>query len=81
MDREDIMDALRIVIKEYLGEHKTPRTVLVTRAQAAERLGVDLSTLYRWEKDGYLPAVRIGRKVFYEEDLIRAMEEGKYLQY
>lgn len=32
---------------------------------AAEMLGVSRTTLYNWEKSGYLIPVRIGRKVLY----------------
>lgn len=37
----------------------------MTRAQVARELQVSLSTLWHWEKDGYLTPAKIGRKVLY----------------
>jgi hypothetical protein len=37
----------------------------VTRQRTAELLGVDLSTLWRWNRDGYLCTVKVGSKVLY----------------
>ena len=41
--------------------------VLVPREEVARMLGVDPSTLWRWEKAGYLTPVRIGVKVKYRK--------------
>jgi len=38
----------------------------LTRKQIAEMLGVDLSTLWRWNKENYLRAVEIGGKRRYK---------------
>lgn len=41
---------------------------LITKADARRRLGSpDPSTLWRWERAGYLVPVRIGTKVFYKQ--------------
>lgn len=41
---------------------------LLTRAETAELLHVDLATLWRWNKEGYLPAVKVGAKTMYRKD-------------
>ena len=48
---------------------------LITREEARVRLlgGVDPSTLWRWEKRGYLCPVRIGANVFYRRSDIAAI--------
>lgn len=48
---------------------------LIAREEARVRLlgGVDPSTLWRWEKKGYLRPVRIGVKVFYRRGEIEAV--------
>ena len=48
---------------------------LIARGEARVRLlgGVDPSTLWRWEKKGYLRPVRIGVKVFYRRSDIEAI--------
>ena len=51
---------------------------LITREEARVRLlgGVDPSTLWRWEKRGYLCPVRIGANVFYRRSDIAAIIKG-----
>lgn len=46
---------------------------LIPRKRTAKLLGKDVSTLYRWERSGYLvPAVRRGRSILYSsKDLER----------
>jgi excisionase family DNA binding protein len=38
----------------------------LTRKQAAEMLGVDLSTLWRWNNENYLSAIEVGGKRRYK---------------
>lgn len=53
-------------------------TTLISREATAKRLGVDLSTLWRWDKTGYLkPDTRIGRSVWYMEKTILRLERGE----
>lgn len=42
----------------------------VTRKNAAEQLHVDLSTLNRWAKDGYLVPIHVGTRVWYWQSSI-----------
>lgn len=44
--------------------------VYLTRKEAADKLHVDLSTLWRWDKRGYLPSVKMGGKVVYLPETI-----------
>ena len=51
---------------------------LITKEEARRRLGSpDPSTLWRWEKAGYLTPVRIGVKVFYRQGDIDAIIQSK----
>lgn len=46
-----------------------------TVKETAQRLAVDVSTLWRWDKQGYLVPVKLGRKVLYKEsDIIKVLE-------
>ena len=38
---------------------------LLSREETSAVLNVDKSTLWRWNKTGYLPAVKVGAKVMY----------------
>lgn len=58
------------------------RDVLIQKEEARVQLlgGVDPSTLWRWEKRGYLHPVRIGVKVFYRKGEIERLIEGKKIE-
>lgn len=72
--RQLIEEAVSSAVAKLM-EPQSP--VLVSRDEAAKRLGVDISTLWRWAKVGYLPvASRIGKHVYYTEESIRRLEAG-----
>ncbi len=48
----------------------------LTAKECAERLSVDLSTLWRWDKTGYLRKVKIGKKIFYRGSDVARLTEG-----
>lgn len=58
------------------------RDVLVQKEEARVQLlgGVDPTTLWRWEKRGYLHPVRIGVKVFYRKGELDRLVEGKEIK-
>ena len=56
MIHEDVEDALK-------KQSARSASTLLTREATAKRLGVDVSTLGRWDRSGYLKPVRIGRAV------------------
>ena len=71
----DLLEANEVLVKKVRAEaeREIARRVdvyedtLIAKEEARVRLlgGVDPSTLWRWEKVGYLKPVRIGVKVFY----------------
>lgn len=48
----------------------------LTTNETAKRLGVDTSTLWRWNKTGYLKKIKRGSKVFYKESDVNTLVEG-----
>lgn len=59
-------------------EKKAGETKLISREAAAKRLGVDVSTLWRWDRAGYLRvSTRIGRSCWYTEASLRRIENGE----
>ena len=73
-----VEQAVEKALANYLAPNKL---VLVSRKAAAIRLGVDVSTLWRWDKSGYLPVtVRRGKFIYYSEEAIRRLESGELLQ-
>lgn len=77
LDLED----LRAVFREFLQEWETESRKeeqgarFVSRDGAAEMLGVDVSTLWRWQKSGALVPLKAGSRVRYREsDVLKFME-------
>jgi len=50
---------------------------LIARATVAKRLHVDTTTLWRWDKSGYLKCVHIGRAVWYQKKDVEKLERGE----
>lgn len=76
---EDLKQAIReefhSVLQEYFAEKEKERFLSIK--QAATRLGVDKSTLWRWDRSHYLVPTRVGKSVRYRESDIIAIEEGR----
>lgn len=53
------------------------KEMLISREATAKRLNVDLSTLWRWNKTGFLKPVKIGRSVYYREFDLDRLERGE----
>lgn len=77
------IDELNAIIKgavdtAFTAHSKGDETVLISRRAAAKRLGVDVSTLWRWDKSGYLKvSTRIGKACWYTEACLRMIERGE----
>lgn len=82
-------DDLRSLVKELYAEEQqrieraiaeSREVPTVTRHEAARMLNVTLSTLWRWDKEGYLNPVKIGSKVLYRatdiDRLLNRTEKG-----
>lgn len=79
------VDELRGVIGEAiqteLQNHQTQKNKLhdehigklLSQDEVAALLKVTKQTLIRWSKDGILPVVKIGRKVYYKESDVKRM--------
>lgn len=55
------------------------RSKLITPKDAAELLGVTTETLRRWAREGILHPIRTpgGRFRYYEDEVLRLLEEGR----
>ncbi len=58
-------------------EHKQQPEQYLTRKQTAEILDVDLSSLWRWNKENYLKPIEVGGKRRYKKSDIDKIMEGK----
>lgn len=62
--------------EETLKREKSRENVLISAKEASERLGVTLSTLWRWEKLRYLVPVKVGKRNNYRLSDILSMQRG-----
>ncbi len=78
----DLITAARTIIADTREELESAINTanadfLIPRAEVAQMLRVDESTLYRWEKEyGYLLPVRRGRGVFYRNSDVQPILNG-----
>lgn len=78
MNEQDLEEAFRKIASELLSNQgEAKKEVRLTRAAVRERLNVDNSTLWRWDKIGYLKAIHIGRAVWYNESDVKNIEDGR----
>ncbi|GHT28106.1 hypothetical protein AGMMS49574_01750 [Bacteroidia bacterium] len=80
------LDELRIWHDELMASNEVSRPPtgkpqsqeeLLTRKEVLKRLGIDASTLWRWDKAGYLVPIKFGGQKRYKASDIRALTEGK----
>jgi SHS2 domain-containing protein len=78
VNRDDLKFMVTEWIQEELAKHTQKQEVYLSRTKTALKLGVTLSTLWRWDKENYLNAVRVGSKVLYREsDIERVINHIK----
>ena len=68
--------ALSIIAEVKASEQPKKEETYHSVEATAKMLGVDKSTLWRWEKQGYLVPVRVGRKPRYKESDIKSCLEA-----
>lgn len=52
--------------------------LLFTRKETAKKLHITLPTLHKYDKDGLIKSVRIGRRVLYSEtEILNALKERR----
>ncbi len=78
IEADELSEMIRNTIREELAGHKPPapdHSKLLTRKEAADYLGVSLTTLARYADSGRLRRRKISGKVFYStKDIETAMK-------
>lgn len=69
---------LQVINDKMEAQRQEEKEAYLTRDEASSMLGgAALSTLWRWEKNGYLTPVRMGSKVRYRKsDVLKIIKEG-----
>lgn len=69
-----LIDQVRADLEKELAERNT--ATLLTREMVLEQLNVSPTTLWRWEKRGYLVPVEVGGQRRYKSTDIKRIMEG-----
>ena len=69
-----LIDQVRADLEKELAERNT--ATLMTREMVLEQLNVSTTTLWRWEKRGYLVPVEVGGQRRYKSTDIKRIMEG-----
>lgn len=73
--QDDLEEIVENAISRMMNK-KTEEDVYITREETAKRLNVDYSTLWRWNKDGFLLSVKSGRNVKYRLSEVEELAKG-----
>ena len=73
----DLENVVRNILEEVISaSNRKKDETLLSVSQASALLNVNRSTLWSWEKKGYLKPIRIGRKVRYSLSKIKSFISG-----
>ena len=77
-----IANAIKEELNMFFNKDTKPDNRLRTRKEVAELLGISLTTLHTWTKEGIIKAFRIGNSVRYKmEDIEQALQNIKSIKY
>lgn len=81
--RDDLADVINEIVdtrmQRFFDNKKKEAEAdqLIKPSEAAEQLGVNLTTLWRWHNEGYLVKVYVGNKPRYKQsDIDRILQKG-----
>ena len=76
---DELRAAVSTAVNAALDEREAKKaTVLLSRKAVAERLHVNVSTLWRWNHSGYFRVTtKLGKKVMYSEEAVAKFEKGE----
>jgi len=81
VDAEDLRafaNELLQAMELKLSNKKADEETLLSRDQVCKLLGVSQTTLWRWNKEGYLVAKKLGSKTMYRKADVKLIKEGGY---
>lgn len=77
------LDDLKCVVQKAIGElldqRENKAEVYLTAEETAKRLKVDRSTLWRWNKERYLVAAKVGIRLRYKLSDVDRIQKGEVL--
>lgn len=77
VSQHDLEVAVQNVVDKLLEQRENKPETYLTAEETAKRLNVDRSTLWRWNKEGYLLTIKIGSKVRYKLSDVERLQRGE----
>ena len=79
VSQDDLERVVQNAIDKLLEQRENKPEVYLTAEETAKRLQVDRSTLWRWNKEGYLVSAKVGSKVRYKLSDVELIQKGELL--
>ncbi|WP_366946799.1 helix-turn-helix domain-containing protein, partial [uncultured Bacteroides sp.] len=79
VSKDDLECIVQNAIDKLLEQRENKPEIFLTAEETAKRLKVDRSTLWRWNKEGYLVANKVGSKVRYKLSDVERIQKGELI--
>ena len=79
VSQDDLERVVQNAIDKLLEQRENKPEVYLTAEETAKRLQVDRSTLWRWNKEGYVVCATVGSKVRYKLSDVERIQKGELL--
>lgn len=77
VSKDDLESVVQNAVDRVLEQREHKPEVYLSAEETAKRLKVDRSTLWRWNKEGYLISNKVGNKVRYKLSDIERIQRGE----
>lgn len=77
VSQDDLERVVQKAIGKLLDQRENKPETYLTAEETAKRLKVDRSTLWRWNKEGYLVSAKVGSKVRYKLSDVERIQKGE----
>lgn len=77
VSQDDLERVVQKVIGKLLDQREDKQEVYLTVEETTKRLKIGRSTLWRWNKEGYLVSAKVGSKVRYKLSDVERIQKGE----
>jgi len=81
VSKDDLENVVQNAVNRLLEKRENKPEVYLSVEETARRLKVDRSTLWRWNKDGYLTTTKVGNKVRYKLSDVERIQKGEVYEW
>lgn len=77
VSKDDLESVVQNAVDRLLEQREHKPEVYLSAEETAKRLKIDRSTLWRWNKEGYLVSNKVGSKVRYKLSDVERIQKGE----